>query len=69
MERGWNAHVLGEAPHKFKDAATALATLRVRSHLPHTPCRALPYALPHTHRRRISCTLQRPLLLETRNFL
>ena len=29
VERGWNAHVLGEAPNKFKDAGTALKTLRV----------------------------------------
>lgn len=28
VERGWNAHVLGEAPNKFKDAGTALKTLR-----------------------------------------
>lgn len=28
VERGWQAHVLGEAPHKFADAKTAVATLR-----------------------------------------
>ena len=30
MERGWNAHVLGHADHTFKDALTAVTTLRVR---------------------------------------
>ena len=29
VERGWAAHVLGEAPHKFTDAGTAIKTLRV----------------------------------------
>ena len=28
VERGWKAHVLGEAPHSFKDAKTAVETLR-----------------------------------------
>lgn len=28
VERGWKAHVLGEAPNKFKDALTAVKTLR-----------------------------------------
>ena len=28
VERGWKAHVLGEAPHTFKDAKTAVQTLR-----------------------------------------
>lgn len=28
VERGWKAHVLGEAPHTFKDAKTAVETLR-----------------------------------------
>ena len=28
VERGWRAHVLGEAPHTFTDAATAIDTLR-----------------------------------------
>ena len=28
VKRGWDAHVLGEAPHKFKDAGTAIKTLR-----------------------------------------
>lgn len=28
VKRGWDAHVLGEAPHKFKDATTAVTTLR-----------------------------------------
>jgi 2,3-bisphosphoglycerate-independent phosphoglycerate mutase len=28
VKRGWDAHVLGEAPHKFKDAETAIKTLR-----------------------------------------
>ena len=31
VERGWNAHVLGQAEHTFKDALTAVTTLRVRS--------------------------------------
>ena len=30
VEKGWNAHVLGEAPNKFKDAKTAVVELRVR---------------------------------------
>lgn len=29
VERGWKAHVLGEAPNTFTDAATAVKTLRV----------------------------------------
>ena len=29
VEKGWNAHVLGDAPHKFKDAKTAVTSLRV----------------------------------------
>ena len=29
VEKGWKAHVLGEAPHKFKDAKTAVTSLRV----------------------------------------
>ena len=28
VKRGWDAHVLGEAPHKFTDATTAVRTLR-----------------------------------------
>lgn len=28
VKRGWDAHVLGKAPHKFKDAETAIKTLR-----------------------------------------
>ena len=28
VERGWRAHVLGEAPHTFTDAVTAIDTLR-----------------------------------------
>ena len=30
VEKGWKAHVLGEAPNKFKDAKTAVVELRVR---------------------------------------
>ncbi len=30
VKRGWEAHVLGKAPHKFTDALTAVKTLRVR---------------------------------------
>jgi len=29
VKKGWEAHVLGEAPHYFKDALTAVKTLRV----------------------------------------
>lgn len=29
VERGWHAHVLGEAPHKFTSALEAIKTLRV----------------------------------------
>lgn len=28
VEKGWKAHVLGDAPHKFEDAVTAIKTLR-----------------------------------------
>ncbi len=31
VKRGWDAHVLGVAPHKFTDALTAVKTLRVRA--------------------------------------
>lgn len=31
VKRGWDAHVLGVAPHNFKDAKTAVVTLRVSS--------------------------------------
>ena len=41
MERGWKAHVLGEAPHQFKSAGEALATLRVRSLLAQSPATRL----------------------------
>ena len=30
VERGWHAHVLGEAEHKFKSALEAIKKLRVR---------------------------------------
>ena len=30
VRKGWEAHVLGEAPHRFTDALTAVKTLRVR---------------------------------------
>lgn len=30
VKRGWDAHVLGKAPHTFTDAVTAIKTLRVR---------------------------------------
>lgn len=30
VERGWHAHVLGEAPHTFTDPVEAVQTLRVR---------------------------------------
>lgn len=29
VKKGWDAHVLGEAPHKFKDPVEAVKTLRV----------------------------------------
>lgn len=31
VQRGWEAHVLGKAPHQFTDALTAVKTLRVRA--------------------------------------
>ena len=31
VKRGWDAHVLGKAPHQFTDAVTAVKTLRVRA--------------------------------------
>lgn len=34
VERGWQAHVLGEAPHKFTSALEAIKKLRVGT-LPH----------------------------------
>ena len=36
VERGWHAHVLGEAPHTFTDPVEAVKTLRVR-HLHGSP--------------------------------
>ena len=30
MERGWHAHVLGQAPHTFTSALEAIKKLRVR---------------------------------------
>ena len=30
VERGWHAHVLGEAEHNFKSALEAIKKLRVR---------------------------------------
>lgn len=38
VEKGYKAHVLGEAPHKFKDAKTAVKTLRVRTPCMQSPC-------------------------------
>ena len=32
VKRGWDAHVLGKAPHTFTDAVTAVKTLRVGGH-------------------------------------
>jgi hypothetical protein len=29
VKRGWEAHVLGEAPHKFTDPVEAVETLKV----------------------------------------
>lgn len=37
MEKGWKAHVLGEAPHKFPDAVTAIKELRVLPSPPPSP--------------------------------
>lgn len=31
VKRGWDAHVLGEAPNKFKDPVEAVKALRVKS--------------------------------------
>jgi hypothetical protein len=58
VKRGWDAHVLGRAPHTFTDALTAVKTLRVGPaaqpcHLPTCPslccCAAvhLPSAAAH----------------------
>ncbi len=38
VKRGWEAHVLGKAPNTFKDAVTAIKTLRVRA------CRRLAFS-------------------------
>ena len=40
MERGWKAHVLGEAPKTFKDALEAVTTLRVGFLNNTCPCRS-----------------------------
>lgn len=50
VERGWKAHVLGEAEHTFKDALEAVKTLKVPhlqfllSHLPRSRCVTSPGA-------------------------
>ncbi len=36
VKKGWYAHVLGEAPNTFKDALTAVKTLRASD--PPSPC-------------------------------
>lgn len=36
MKRGWDAHVLGKAPHKFKKAIDAVTTLKVILFVVHT---------------------------------
>lgn len=42
VERGWKAHVLGEAEHTLKDPVEAIQQLRVRSTCPHpTMCCSL----------------------------
>ena len=46
VERGWKAHVLGEAPNKFKDAKTAVTSLRVNTHAFHSVCKPLMRSLP-----------------------
>jgi hypothetical protein len=35
VERGWHAHVLGQAPHKFPSALEAIKKLRVRRFTAH----------------------------------
>ena len=37
VERGWHAHVLGEAEHKFPSALEAIKKLRVRQSSPIWP--------------------------------
>ncbi len=32
VKRGWEAHVLGEAPNKFKDPVEAIKTLKACPH-------------------------------------
>lgn len=39
MERGWRAHVLGEAPERFTDPVDAVRRLRVRTRPPGCPAR------------------------------
>ena len=41
VERGWKAHVLGEAPNKFTDAKTAVTSLRVNNHAFQSVCKLL----------------------------
>lgn len=45
VERGWHAHVLGEAPHKFTSALEAVKTLRVRGTGISNTSKTLPHAL------------------------
>ena len=40
VERGWDAHVLGEAPNRFTDPVQAVKKLRVRTHVPSIAARA-----------------------------
>lgn len=38
VERGWKAHVLGEAEHTFKDALEAVKTLKVQMSVSDSMC-------------------------------
>jgi hypothetical protein len=58
VKRGWDAHVLGKAPHTFKDALTAVKTLRVSDYLLIHPA-----GLPGCSMRRIGTRRSAYLLL------
>ena len=59
VERGWQAHVLGEAEHKFPSALEAVKKLRVRHTLP-----PIWPSTDHTLSLRWALNVQRRLQLE-----
>lgn len=61
MKRGWDAHVLGQAPQKFTDAITAVKTLRVRPSNPPDRGIILNQSLPPLPSLSISFLLSTPM--------